>query len=72
MCKQEITKSITLKIDKKEAMALSRKIEEKICKDIELKGFHYEYEYIKEEGGARFILIGSEEIVREYSELLKV
>lgn len=70
MCKKEVTNSITLQIDKKEALALSRRIEEKICKDIEIKGFHYEYEYIKEERSARFILIGSEDKVKEYSEII--
>lgn len=72
MCRKEITNTIKLQIGMKEAMVLSRKIEEKICKDSELKGFHYEYNYLKEEDSAQFILSGSEEKVRAYSELLKI
>lgn len=71
MCKNEVTSTITLNIGRSEALALSRKIENKICKDSELSGFHYNYNYLKENNIAQFTLSGSEEQIREYSELLK-
>lgn len=67
-----VTKTIILRMDQKEALELSRKIEAEICKDKELHGFKYKYDYLKEDGRASFSLSGSEEDVREYSKLLKV
>jgi len=65
------TKTAILDIDKSSAKLINKKITYKICKDTELEGFKYKYDYLKDKKKAQFIFCGSEDKVEEYINIIE-